>query len=222
MPVGASLDRAQRHSRRYRSPRREEQAHRTRRRILAAAAQLFPAVGYAGATMAAIAAAAGVSVPTVELAFGTKAAVLKAAIDVAIAGDDEPVPVLERSWAARAAAAETAEGFLAAVAGVLAAAAQRSDALVLVAFEAARSDERLAPLARQLKAQRAITAAWIADGLAARAPLRPGVDRAQAIDTIWLLMEPAVFERLTIDRGWTRQTFAAWFADTVVRLLASG
>ena len=78
---------------------RAERARRTRRRIVDAATALFLERGYAGATMRAIAAAAGVAVPTVELGFGTKATLLKAAIDVAIAGDDEPVPVLDRAWA---------------------------------------------------------------------------------------------------------------------------
>jgi hypothetical protein len=171
--------------------------------------------------MVAIAAAAEVSVPAVELVFGTKAVVLKAAIDVAIAGDDEPVPVLERPWVARAQAAATPEEFLGVVARVLVEAAQRSYALVLTAFEAARGDERLAPLAEQLKAQRAVTAAWIVDGLAARAPFRSGVDRAQAIDVVWLLMDPAVFDRLTADRGWTTERFGEWFADSTLRLLAA-
>jgi AcrR family transcriptional regulator len=171
--------------------------------------------------MGGVGAAAGVSVPTIELAFGTKAALLKAAIDVAIAGDDEPVPVLDRPWAAESRHASGADEFLAAVASAVAAAAERSDALVLVAFEAARSDERLAPLATQLKAQRSVTAAWIVDGLTTRAPLRPGVDRAQAIDVIWLLMEPAVFERLTADRGWTPERYGEWFADSARRLLTT-
>ena len=82
----------------YRSTVREQQARLTRRRILDAARAAFVARGYAGTTVRGIAAGAGVSVPTVELLFGTKAAVLKAAIDVAIVGDDEPVPVLDRAW----------------------------------------------------------------------------------------------------------------------------
>lgn len=204
----------------YRSPKRQAQAHRTRLAILAAATEQFCTLGYAGATMAAIAAAAGVSTPTVELVFGTKAVLLKAAIDVAIAGDDEPLPVLERPWAALAQAAATPEAFLGVVAEVLVQAAQRADALVLVAFDAARSDKRLAPLAEQLKAQRLVSAAWIVDGLAARAALRPGVERAQAIDVVWLLMDPAVFDRLTSDRGWTPQRFAKWFVDSALRLVA--
>lgn len=201
----------------YRSAKRQEQARRTRRRILAAATEQFRILGYAGTTMHAVAAAAGVSVPAVELAFATKSSLLKEAIDVAIAGDDEPVPVLDRPWAAQLQQTTTADTFLAQVADVVATAAERSDALVLAAFEAARSDERLAPLAAQLKTQRAVTAAWIVDGLVARAPLR--TDRAQAIDTIWLLMDPAVFDRLTADRGWTAQRYGNWFADSARRLL---
>ncbi len=48
--------------------------------------------------MRAVAAEAGVSVARLEQQFATKAGLLKAAIDVAIAGDDEEVPVLDRSW----------------------------------------------------------------------------------------------------------------------------
>lgn len=201
----------------YRSPKRQQQARHTRRRILAAAAEQFRTHGYAGTTMSAVAAAAGVAVPTVEFAFATKATLLKAAIDGAIAGDDEPVPVLERPWATKAEAAATAEQFLAEVADALVAAAERSDALVLAAFEAARSDERLASLAAQLKAQRGVTASWIVDGIAARTALR--VDRSQAIDTIWLLMDPAVFDRLTTERGWSARRYGAWFVDNALRLL---
>jgi AcrR family transcriptional regulator len=201
----------------YRSAKRQEQARRTRRAVLAAAAEHFRASGYAGTTMATIAATAGVSVPTIELAFSTKAALLKEVIDVAIAGDDEPVPVLERPWANQIQETTTAEEFLAGVADVLVAAADRADALVLVAFEAARSDERLAPLAAQLKAQRMATAAWIVDRIAARSPLR--TDHSEAVGTIWLLMDPVIFARLTTDLGWTAQHYGAWFIDSVLRLL---
>src|SRR5215468_5883978 len=89
----------------YRSPRRAEQARRTRARILVAATEQFVARGYAATTVRSIAEAARISVPTVELIFSTKPKLLKAAIDVAIAGDDEPVPMFEREWAAAAAEA---------------------------------------------------------------------------------------------------------------------
>src|ERR1700760_111519 len=96
--------------RRYQSPGRAEQARRTRARICAAATAQFLAAGDARTTIrgagaaagGAAAAGAGGSVPTGEAAFGTKARLLKAAIDVAAAGDDAPVAMLDRPWAARA------------------------------------------------------------------------------------------------------------------------
>ena len=66
--------------------------------MIDAATRLFVRQGYATTTMRAIATEASVSVPTVELLFGTKAQLLHVVMDVAVAGDDEPVPVLSRAW----------------------------------------------------------------------------------------------------------------------------
>ncbi len=203
----------------YRSPRREEQARQTRSRICAAAAAQFLDRGYAGATMRDIAAEADVAVPTVEAAFGTKARLLKAVIDTAIAGDEAPVPMLERDWAARARAASDATTVAAEFAGTLTASAQRAAGLVLAALDAARLDPDIAEVAVQLTRQRELMAAWLVDELTARSSLRHGISRDEAIDTVWLLMDPAVFTRLTSQRKWTTTRFRAWFTGTVIRLL---
>lgn len=203
----------------YRSSRRAEQARHTRRRVLEAATTVFLERGYAGTTMRAVAAAADVAVPTVELAFGTKARLLHAAIDVAIAGDDEPVPVLDRDWTDTARAAATVEEFLATAADVLAAAQSRSAGLVLAVFEGARTDPDLAALAAQRTAERFTTAAWLVDRLVAISPLRSGLDHADAAESVWVLMEPAVFDRLVRHRGGTPQSYARWFARSARRLL---
>lgn len=206
-------------TRRYRSPRREQQARHTRARITEAAAARFLGHGYAATTIRAVAADAGVSVPTVELAFGTKARLLKAAIDTAIAGDDEPVPMLAREWAARAEAATEPGAFVAVFAQVLTDSARRAAGLTLAAFEAARVDDDIAAVATQLMTQRQTMATWLVDGLIPRSSLRDGVSRAAAIDTVWALMDPALFCRLTQDRRWSPDRFRRWFADGVVRLL---
>lgn len=129
--------------------------------------------------------------------------------------------MLERSGAAAAAATGTVGEFLVVVAGILVEVEQRSAGLVVAALEAAAADPGVRPLARQLSAQRATTAEWIADGMIRRFPLRPGIDRAHAVDTVWLLMDPAVYRRLTIDRGWSAARFERWFADSAQRLLLS-
>ena len=217
--AGATAGDQQAGRRPYHSPARQAQARRSRARILEAAARAFCTHGYAGTTVAAVAAAAGVSVAAVELAFPTKPDLLKSAIDVAIAGDDEQVPVLDRPWAATALAAPDATAFLDAVTAALVPAAVRSDALVLAALEAARGDDRLSQLAAQLRAQRTVTAGWIVDGLCQRASLRPGLDRSEAVDIVWLLMDPAVFDRLTTARGWPPDRFGRFFSASLLHLL---
>src|SRR3954468_6377272 len=83
-------------SRTYTSEVRAAQAIETRRRIRAAAEQLFLANGYVATSMDAIAKAAGVSRQTVFTAFGSKAALLSELGDVQVVGDDQPIPLAER------------------------------------------------------------------------------------------------------------------------------
>ncbi len=205
----------------YRSLRREMQARRTRARIVAAAAQRFLAHGYAGTTMRAVALDAGVALPTVELAFRTKARLLKAVIDVAIAGDDDQVAMLDREWAKRAESIAGPPDFVAAFARVLAGSAERAAGLAATALEAARADEDIATVAAQLMSQREVMASWLVDGIMHRSALREGTDRAAAVDTVWTLMDPVVFCRLTGDRHWTTAHFERWFTDSVTRLVLS-
>jgi TetR/AcrR family transcriptional regulator, regulator of autoinduction and epiphytic fitness len=203
----------------YRSAQRTAQARDTRQRIVAAATEHFARAGYPATTMRSIAAAAGVSVASIELAFGSKAQLLKTAIDVAIAGDHDPVAVLDRGWATAAQASTTLHDFLTAVARTLPPAMTRSASLVLAAYGAGETDPALRELAGQLSAQRATTVAWIIDGIRDRATLRKGLTRRHAIDQVWLLMDPAVYQRLTRYRGWSPTGYEQWFTDTITRLL---
>lgn len=218
-----STDALARKSRRgYVSATRNERAQNTRKRVIEAATQLFVEQGYATTTMRVIAAAAGVSVPTVELLFGTKAQLLHVVMDVAVAGDDEPVPVLSRAWAADAQSTRDLVDFLSAVAQVLCEAQARSAGVMLAAYEAAASDLDIHVLIADRELQRQRTAGWIVDGVMARAMLRPELDRTAAIDTVWLLMDPVIFSRLTRNRAWSTDRYASWFADSVTQLLTSG
>jgi TetR/AcrR family transcriptional regulator, regulator of autoinduction and epiphytic fitness len=205
----------------YVSAARTQQARQTRWDVIEAATRLFVAQGYASTTMRAIAAEAGVSIPTVELLFGTKAQLLHVALDVAIAGDDEPVPVLCRAWADHAQSTDDVVEFLSAVAEVLQEAQVRSAGVMLAAYEAAASDLDIHLLVTDRQLQRERTAGWIVDGVVGRASLRAGLDRAAAVDTVWMLMDPAVFSRLTRHRGWSPERYSTWFADSVARMLVA-
>jgi AcrR family transcriptional regulator len=203
----------------YRSVSRTEQARQTRAAVLSAGHEMFSRGGYVGTTMRLVASAAGVSVPTVEQLFGTKASLLKACIDAAIAGDDEPVAMLERDWTLRAEAATDLAGFVVLAASVLAPAQARSAALVLAVFEGGRSDPDLAELATRLTEQRAVMATWLIEQLQRRQPLRTGLTKQEAIDTVWVLLDPAVYERLTHHRAQSLANYERWIADSIIRLL---
>jgi AcrR family transcriptional regulator len=203
----------------YVSATRTERAQKTRKRVIEAATRLFVQQGYPTTSMRAIATEAGVSLPTVELLFGTKAQLLHVVIDVAVAGDDEPAPVLSRGWAADAQSARDLADFLSVVAQVLSEAQARSAGVMLAAYEAAASDPDIQLLIMDRESQRERTTNWIVDGVVDRAGLRPELDRVGAIDTVWMLMDPVIFNRLTRHRGWSLDRYAAWFADSVTRLL---
>ena len=205
----------------YRSPQREARARATRQRVLRAATSLFGERGYAGTTIRSVAGQAGVSVPTVEALFGTKGRLLKAAIDMAIAGDDEPVPVLERDWATAATRATDVESLLSILAAALAPAQARSAGLVLSVFEGTGSDPELAGLAAQMSTQRAAMATWVVARLTDLASLRAEIGEDEAVDTVFALMEPALFDRLTRQRSWTLARYQDWIARCLRRLLVA-
>ena len=77
----------------YRSPRRAQQAQATRDALVDAATRLFTTRGWAATGMRDIASEAGVATETIYTHFASKAELLRAAADVAVTGDDAPVPV---------------------------------------------------------------------------------------------------------------------------------
>jgi AcrR family transcriptional regulator len=82
---------------RRRRERAEEERRATRRRVLDAAARLFVAQGYTATTIADIAREAGVAVQSVYKAGQSKAELLHAVVDLAVAGDDEDIMIADRA-----------------------------------------------------------------------------------------------------------------------------
>jgi AcrR family transcriptional regulator len=205
--------------RRYDSPARRDRARRTRLAVLDAAREQFVAHGYAATSVRAVAAAAGVSVPTVEQAFGTKRNLLKEVVDVTRAGDDEPVALLDRPPARSAAAAATPGEFLDLIAAEIGVVSARVSAVFAVLAAAAAGDPEIAGLAAEIDAQRRVVAGWLVDTLAGLA--EPALPRERAVDVVWTLLDPVVHHRLTAGCGWSTAEFAGWLADALGRLLLS-
>jgi AcrR family transcriptional regulator len=203
--------------RRYSAPGREAQARSTRARIIAAAHDAFARGGFT-ATIREVAEAAQVSAATVELLFGTKAALLDAVVDVALAGDDEPVPVLEREWV-HALDEVSAADFLNAVAAAFAAGAGRVAPVLAALDEGSARQPALAELANRLRRQRMTMARWVVAGLTSRSALVSDLTPDDAVETVLVLIDPLLQRRLLVERDFTVDRLAAWLGRSLRRLL---
>ena len=140
--------------RQYDSSSRQEQAKRNRSTILEAARRLFLDRGFAATTMPDIASAAGVSVQTVYKVFRNKPGLAKAVFDVAIAGDDEPVPLLQRERLIRVRNEPDPRRRFQLYGEHLAAVAPRHVPIQLVILAAAATDPEAGKVWDQLQAER--------------------------------------------------------------------
>ncbi len=205
--------------RRYRSPVREEGARRTRQAVVRAAAQLFTERGYASASLADVATAAGIARPTVFAAFGSKPALLRAVLDEALAGDDDPVPVAERPWFRPVWDATTQADTLAAYAEVCRVIGSRAARLFEVVRRAADDAPDAAELWQSLTANRRAGAAMVVGRLLELGPLSAGLTSDTGTDTLWVFNDPAHYDALVLQRGWREQAFTDWLAATMQRAL---
>ena len=194
---------------------RAGQARATRRRITAAATELFVRQGYAATTLAEIAAAAGVAVQTVYFHFANKPGLLKAAVDVAAVGDDEPVPLLERSESARI--RDESDPRLALALSVRQGRAifARVGPIMRVVRDAAGVDVDMAAQWRANEQQRAVAFTALARQLAEKNGLREGLSVEDAADIIFALHSLELYYLLTETRGWTAERWEGWLTETL-------
>ena len=203
----------------YTSALRAAQARATRQTIVDAAARLFIQRGYGATTVDAIAEAAGVSRKTVFTSVGGKTEALKLALDFAIAGDDQPVPILQQPHIKALQREPDARQILAHYAQHLRQTSARTAPLHEVIRAAAGLDAEIRALAEQTGAQRLQGMQVMAQHLADRAALKPGLTPAEAADVLWLLNDPSVYHRLVIEQGWPPGRYQQWLTDALTSLL---
>jgi AcrR family transcriptional regulator len=215
-PVKANPSRA---TRPYKSPKREQRAQETRRRIRDAASGLFLRDGYAATTMTAIARVAKVGERTVYLAFPTKPALLGEIITVAVRGGDDDAPLAAReAWAEVLGA--PGDQILPRLADAIEAILARTAPVLAVAEAAAASSPELA--AQRERGQRNMRSDYreVADALTRSGALADTVTPEYAADTIYALAGHDVYLRLTRECGWTGERYAAWLSDTLSAALS--
>jgi AcrR family transcriptional regulator len=206
-------------AKRYASEVRDEQARRTQRAIVTAAHDLFLAQGYAATTIDGIAKAAHVSRRTVFNSVGGKAALLKLALDWAIAGDDEPVAMADRPAVKAIQAEPDPRQALALWVQMVVEVAARIAPIGEVLTAAADVDPAAAELLAEASRNRMHGARSFVSYLASLDGLAAGLTEQRAAELCWALMDGHLYRLLVVQRGWSAADFTGWLSDSLAGAL---
>jgi AcrR family transcriptional regulator len=192
---------------------RQRQAAETRRQIVRAARRLFVASGYAGTTVEAIAAEAGVAVATVYKAFGTKAAIARelndlideeadtAGLTAQIDVETDPARLIDLAVVQLRTQHERCGDIITAIRSGAAA-----DATLAEVWDEGtrRYDDSMRNLVSKLKASGA---------------LRPGLTTAYAAGLLSVLCSTEAFTGLTTRHGWTASQWETRTSNALRQLI---
>jgi hypothetical protein len=84
---------------------------------------------------------------------------------------------------------------------------------------AAKTEPEIAKYIQNMLKERLQNMIRFTQSVAANGPLREGLDEMQAGEITWAMTSPELFQLLTVDRGWTKEKYSQWLADTLIRLL---
>ena len=202
-------------------PAPQARTRRTKASVVDAARRLFDERGYAATTIEAISERSDTPQATIYRLFASKLGILKAVIDVSIAGDDDDVAMADRPQVRELLAEPDAHEQLAHFAALLRDLMARTAPVHRLLADAARSDPDAAFLLAEIARQRQAGQRRVARSLARSGALRPGLRERDAADIIHALASPEVYGLLVLDRGWSAQRYENWMATTLVgQLLA--
>jgi AcrR family transcriptional regulator len=191
--------------------------------VVQAARALFLERGYAATTVEAISAASDVPPATVYRLFSSKLGILKALLDVSIAGDDEAAPLTDRPSVRTLLADPDPRNQLSGFAGITRGIMTRTEPVYRILVSAAGSDPDAAALLARQTRHRQRGQAQIARVLARAGALRPELRERAAADIIHALMSPEVYRLLVSDRGWRPERYEQWLKGTLIdQLLPAG
>lgn len=204
----------------YDNSQRTESARATRRRILESAREILLSGGYAGMTVARLAAAAEVSPQTVYNAVGGKAAVVKAVYDVMLAGDEEPVPMSSRPEFMAMRGSGDAIEFLAAYAAWCRGIYERVGALLGVLLEGGSGgDAMLRDFVSTIEAERRVGNGHALSLLEQTHGIPDPPGRERLHDIVWTLTAPEVADRLIRRCSWSPVDYENWLAGQLAAYL---
>jgi AcrR family transcriptional regulator len=203
----------------YNASGRQAQARVRRLAVVLAARDLFERDGYRPTTIAAIAARAGVSAESVYKGFGTKAALAKEVFDLALAGDDEPVPVAARPAMQAVRDEPDARRKIAMFAEGLAQRQARSALVTILIRDGRHVDDSLAPVWAKVHDEGLAGMTALGRQLLETGQLRAELDLGEVRDVLWNYLAIDHYERLVLIQGWPPERYARWLAAALTTAL---
>ena len=201
---------------RRRRERAEEERRATRRRVLDAAARLFAAHGYTATTIADIAREAGVAVQSVYKAGQSKAELLHAVVDLAVAGDDEDIMIADRAEFAAIDDETDTRRQVHRFADLIASIQERSAPVQAAYRQAAAVDDAVAASLAASHRRRIETFTTVVGMIPRRRLRRP---LRESAETAWAIASPEVFLLLRNQQGWDAARYRRWLRATLVDVL---
>jgi AcrR family transcriptional regulator len=174
-----------------------------------------------GATVAEIAATAGVAVDTLYATVGSKPVLLRELVETAISGTDTAAPAEDRDYVRAVHAATSAEEKLEIYASAVVAIQHRLAPVFLALRDAAATDSECARLWTEISERRARNMRQFAVELRHTGQLRDDLSDEEVADVVWSMNAAEYWLLLVGQRGWTAERFGVWLVDAWKRLLLS-
>jgi AcrR family transcriptional regulator len=187
--------------------------------VIEAARDLFVERGYGTTTVEAISAHADVPQATVYRLFSSKRGILKAILDVSIAGDDAPVSLPDRQQVRAPLADPDPKKQLAGFVAVASEVNSRAAPIYRVLVGASSSDPGVAAMLEDVNRQRRTGQGQVVRSLARAGALRPGLRERDGADVVYALMSPEMYRLLVLDMGWSPQRYERWLTGTLIDCL---
>ena len=187
--------------------------------MIDAARHLFLERGYAATTIEVISDSADTPQATVYRLFASKLGILKAMLDVSIAGDDQSVAMADRPQVHALLADQDPRTQLAGLAALVREVMGRVGVVHRILADAARADPEAAALLGEIARQRHEGQRRIAATLARGQALRPGLEEHVAADIVHALASPEVYSLLVLDRGWNDTCYEDWLRCILIEQL---